>query len=359
MNATCRSTSLPHNWPDSLKMTACEYIPTSDWHWPISFKYMPEYVIGLADQCATNVCERDASGYCNVKHAVDRACVCRSIRYSSRKGSSQIFETWRDYVKWLHDLCGDLQDEGGLPEDWHHLAAPSSFDLTSWQWIVRSTTWINPEFSDSGNPDQNCASNDEKFGSILLPNLATILTTYLGRKARVQIQASWILRGLEIAIVQILANWFNAVLVQTTFGFENVTIAQLTLLWCTIPRLTWLLTALIGVQPFETINFSAAAASLLAETILQSVASFYMLVTINYDREHSLYFGGMRDANRETWASSMYFGALLGLSTFSAALVQVVRTTCGLHPFARSRRLGLLTWLKNRPSSTIVEESTA
>lgn len=117
INATCGSTSLPDKWTDILKTTEFAFISIEDWHWPMCVADMPKQVIELTDQCATDACGLDSSGYCKVKRAVDRACFCRDINYDSCGGACQIFETRIDYIKWLHDLCGNVQDWHGLPDN--------------------------------------------------------------------------------------------------------------------------------------------------------------------------------------------------------------------------------------------------
>jgi hypothetical protein len=363
MYATCGPTYLPRNWADSLKTTGFAYIPTEQWRWPKCVADMPSQVTRLTDTCATNACERDARGYCRVKRTVDRACVCRGINYDSCGGSCQFFDTRMDYVKWLHDLCGEVQDWNGLPVDWRHLAAPTSHDLVPWQWTVTSTSPSNttfPTLPDRNNVTQTCPSNDWKLGSIVLINIATALAVFFGRRSGVQHSTNWALKGISIAILQILANWFNAMLVQTTLGFEDVPIIQLMLLWCTLPRLTWLPTAIVGVQPFKAVNFSAAASSLLAEIVLQVVAFYYMLTTMGYGLEHNLYFGGMKGVVRETPATLMYYGAAVWLLTHAAAFVLLVLCIPGMDVPTESYRSDLPSSHRTQhTSSTIVEEAVA
>ncbi|KAJ6014446.1 hypothetical protein N7540_009037 [Penicillium herquei] len=83
INATCGSTSLPDDWMDALMTTKFSFIPIEDWRWPICVADMPKQVIELTDQCATDACEVDSSGYCKVRRAVDRTCFCRNISYES------------------------------------------------------------------------------------------------------------------------------------------------------------------------------------------------------------------------------------------------------------------------------------
>lgn len=320
-NATCGSSSLPEEWTDTLQTTDFDYIPLEDWRWPLCVADMPEQVTGLPDQCAAEACELDADGYCReIKPAVDRACFCVNISYDSCGGSCQVFETRIDYVKWLHNICGELEDWHGL-DDWRRLASPTSREIIPWGWTVKSS-----------NTTRQCASNGWKLGSLAIVNYVTLLVILQcqidGLRGIVHRfrPRSWFFRGFLIAACQIIANYNNAFGVQRIPGYEDVPTTQLLLLWCTTPRLlTWLPILLLGLQPFETINLSAAGSCLLAEVILQGFSSYYMLMTIQYGIEHNFYFGGgLENAERPWMARMMYHGALMWLMLIGLVLALLV-----------------------------------
>lgn len=327
MHATCGQKAVPPNWTSGLKTTEFEYIPIKDWHWPKCATDMPKQVIELIGQCATDACEIDSSGYCGVVSAVDRACFCRDISYDSCGGSCQIFETRTDYVQWLHDLCGNVQGWHGLPKDWQQLAAPTRLDMIPWRWTLKpsnDTRLASIRDSRHINATETCPSTEWKLGSFALINIATFLAPYLLRRTGMDRIAHaslwlpdpqrWVFAGVSIAALQLLATWFNVFIVQTTTGYEHVPAIQLILLWCTMPRLTTLTTLLVGVQPFEAMDPSAAAASsLIAEMILQALSLYYMIITINYGREHSFYLDYMERLENAPPAQFMYAGALLWL----------------------------------------------
>ena len=331
LNVTCGSTSLPNNWTDILKTTEFAYIPIEDWHWPRCVADMSKQVIGLPDQCATDACEIDSSSYCKVKRAIDRVCFCRDISYGSCGGSCQIFETRIDYIKWLHDLCGNVHDWHGLPDNWRQLAAPTPLDIVPWRWT------LNPSKVGSIGAKETCDSNERKLGSFALVNIAFILTLILSQKEGIPRVAHgflwhrhpwcWIFKGTLIAAFQLLANFFNALLIQNTPGYEDVPVYQLMLLWCSVPRLAWLPILLICIQPYDGMNISAAASSLFAEIILQFFSSYYMVLTVNYGWKHDFYLGGMKEAEREGLAKIMYAGALMWFVMIGPALAQLTRAT--------------------------------
>lgn len=305
INATCGSSSSPKNWTDTIQTTDFGYIPLEDWHWPKCVADMPNQVTSLPDQCAAETCELDSDGYCSeIKPEIDRACVCHNISYDSCGGSCHVFESRIDYIEWLRGMCGDVEDWHGLPDDWSRLAAPTTLDMIPWKWTVKPSDTTG-----------NRASNRWKLGSIALVNVATLLAVFfsqgdgLRRIAHRWRPRFWYSKGSLIAVSQILANYINTLLVQKTPGYEDVPVAQLMLLWCTMPRLlTWLPILLVGVQPFEAMNLSAVGSCLLAEVLLQGLSSYYLLMTVKYGIEHNFYFGGLENAERVWAARSMYHG---------------------------------------------------
>ncbi|GAD92445.1 hypothetical protein PMAA_074980 [Paecilomyces variotii No. 5] len=320
INATCGSTYLPDHWADTLQTTGFAYIAIEDWHWPMCLANMPEQAIGLPDQCMTDACELDSSGYCKVKRTVDRGCFCRDIRYHSYGSLCQVFETRIDYVKWLHDLCGNVQDWHGLPDNWRQLAKPTALDMIPWRWTLKPSNSSNSAGrNDSGyiGTMGTCASNGWKLGSFALINIATFVAALSSQRTGIcrithefliwrPQRWGWFIRGAVIAALQLLANWFNVFLVQNIPGYENVPRSQLMILWCSMPRLAWLMILLVGPQRSETMNLSAAASSFFAEMIIQFVASYYMLMTVNYGRVHDFYLGHMEGAERGGFATIIH-----------------------------------------------------
>ncbi|KIW78537.1 hypothetical protein Z517_08375 [Fonsecaea pedrosoi CBS 271.37] len=342
MNATCGPTSLPANWTDGLKTTEFAYIPIDELHWPKCVADMPKQVIELPSQCATDACRVDPDGYCQVVRAVDRACFCRDIRYASCGGSCQTFETRIDYVNWLHELCGNVQDWHGLPDNWRQLATTTRNDMIPWRWNLKPSNNSNPAsitHSGSTKVTETCATTEWKLGSLAMINTATLLAAFLGRRTRVHQIASgfrwhphlqgWFSRGVFIAALQLFANWLNAFLVQQTTGYEDVPIVRLMLLWCSMPRLTWLVTLLLDTRPLEAMHCSAARSSLFAETILQGLSSYYLVMTVNYGRAHNFYVEGMEKLDGAPPAKFMYAGAFLwhvvAIAAFVSSLVLLNR----------------------------------
>jgi hypothetical protein len=370
MHATCGKTSLPPDWADALKTTEFWYIPIDVWHWPRYLEDLSNQVVKLPEQCTTDACEVDSDGYCKIKRAIDRACFCRNISYESCGPSCQIFETRIEYVKWLSGICGDVQDWHGLPLDWPRLAAPTPSDMIPWRWSVKS---YNDSDIDNRigtipvKPVQVCASNEWKLGVVALLNLATFWVVRFGRSTQTYLSASefmrhfqssnWFLTGLSITVTQLFANWFSAILVQSTPGYEHVPIISLTLLWCAIPRLTWLPILFVGGQTFEDISIPMVVSYIFAEILLQIGSAYHMFSTISYGLEHNFYFGALEGADARGSAMMMYSGALLWLIVVVAALVQLVRFAKAMASSRNSENASLPKWQdRTRAPATIAEE---
>ena len=193
---------------------------------------MPKQVIELSNQCSTDTCELNSSGYCKVKHAVDRACFCHDISYDSCGGSCQIFETRIDYIKWLYNLCGNVQDWHGLPDNWRQLAAPTPLDMIPWRWTLKLFNDSNIAYDTrlrSIRATETCASNKWKLGSFALVNIATFFAVFLSQRTGIARGFlwyphpwCWFFKGTLIAALQLLANWFNMFLVQKPLVMSSV-----------------------------------------------------------------------------------------------------------------------------------------
>jgi hypothetical protein len=351
MNATCGPTSLPSNWTDGLKTTTYAYIPIGGRRWPAVIDSMSQKLTALTKRCATDACGLDSHGYCQITRAVDRTCFCQNISYSTCQRPCKTFETRIEYVQWLYDLCSREEGWQGLPKDWRQLAATMPFDMIPWQWSLK------PESVESS---RTCASAEWKFGSLVLINSATLLVEFLGAKtgARSYLYSSrsrsWFLTGLTITALYLCANWINAILIQSTPGYEKVPITQLVLLWCSMPRSTWLTALLIGVQSSTATPLATVAFSIFAETILQAFSAYYMITTVNYGREHSFYSQSMARLDTAPSAKFMYVGALMWVIVVIVTLVSLIQamratnvSTMDIEVDKPSKRLSIKTQTPN------------
>lgn len=376
MYATCGRSALPAGlWKDHLKTTEDHYIPVEEWTWPKCVADIPKEILTRQDQCTTDACEVESDGYCTIRRSVDKKRFCREFSYESCGGSCHAFESRMDYVLWLFHLCHDVQNWHGLPKDWYHsLARPTRAEMTPWRWNVSFSDYTGIDVPSSEKPTDQAplrTSNGWKIMSLVLVNTATFIAVCFRRRiyafkvashlVRHTVPSGWVLTGLWIAAIQLFGNLLNAVLVQSTYGYERIPIIQLMLLWCSMPRPAWLPFWILSRQPFETINLSAAASSILAEIIMQALSLSPMLATVKYGREHDFYSHGLDLADGEAAARAMYVAALMWLFVFVVALVQLLLLTRAMMNATTSGHRDLLKWRKieqSRPSN-IAEELAA
>ncbi|ORY18257.1 hypothetical protein BCR34DRAFT_362196 [Clohesyomyces aquaticus] len=349
MHATCGPTSLPQHWRDGLRMTDFAYIRTNSWDWPSCVAAIPERVTDLADQCATDACGLDSDGYCKVQRAVDRACFCRNINYGSGGGACQTLETRPDYVNWLHDLCGKVQDWQGLPNHWQHLTTPTVSEMVPWKWSLRPSKHAQ---------HPKCPGSNAMLGAFALTNAAAFLAAFILKEWKGRISRNalddrwhWVCTGMSIAAIQLLSSLLNAFLVQSTAGYQSLSIVQLMLLFCTIPRLSSISSLLLGGnEPTLSAKVpSKIASTLFAETLLQLLAACYMVMTVKYGQEHDFYHKGLNNAERGGLAGVMYEGAQLWFLVNVVVLISFV--------LAIRRVLGRTMFrLENEPQPSFAEK---
>ena len=124
-------------------------------------------------------------------------------------------------------------------------------------------------------------------------------------------------------------------------------------LWCSMPRLAWLTFLLIGLQPFDAVDFSAARASLYAELILQALSAYYMVLTVVYGFQHNFYFRSLDGVKGGQSARLMYAGALLWLVITIVSFVWQIWAT--LRTSGSDNRDKLKRQVSKRPISRIDE----
>ncbi|KAJ5062850.1 hypothetical protein J3E74DRAFT_447943 [Bipolaris maydis] len=329
MHATCGPASLPPDWREGLKTTPRDYIPTERWKWPQCFNSMPDSVMRLKNQCTTSACRVGFDGYCYVQSAVERSCFCRNISYDTCKGSCHVFDNRIDYVRWLHDLCGAEEDWHGFPEDWHRLASVSRRDAIPWAWYTESFGLSNLSTGET-NPStskQTCASSEWKQMSLLLVNLAALFTAVFGPKSASDPTTNplnsilWFPRGIAVAAFYLLANAINAMLIQSTPTYEETPMTELALLWCTIPRLTWLTIILVLASPYKRSTFSAVATAIVSEALLQALSSPTIISTVSYGIKHGFYNPNTPVLHNLPAATYMYAGALMWVVVMLLSIV--------------------------------------
>jgi hypothetical protein len=344
MMATCGLRSIPDSWTKNLRTIGDAYIVVENWSWPAVIAYTPQRTDLLVRRCATDACELDERDYCRTKRAVERACVCRYLSYSLCGRTCQDFEARISYVNWLHQACGAVHGWHGLPDDWKQLAQPSFLDMIPWHW-----PFIKPEYS-----------KPTPYSTLMLFNFLVIIVNFGCYKVDshpishgfplLSIPQHWILRGMSMIGVQVLAYWIHALIIGSTPGYEGTSDLEMILLSCSMPRLTWLLLLLIGIQPMEKVDLTTAASALWAEAVFQVLSSYHLLKTIVYGFTHNFYFGRLAEVDTGGSAQLMYFGALMWLIVVGLTVLQCMRIDSNF-----LRRWHKIDWT----SKSLEEEPTA
>jgi hypothetical protein len=142
-----------------------------------------------------------------------------------------------------------------------------------------------------------------KLGAFAAVNAAMfLLVPVLGRRDVIQKLTKgfcgrrgsrmWFLTGPVAVVLHVMSNAIAASLIKSTPGFGAVNVGQLILLWCTRPRLAWMIVALLPWQAKEAIYFSVATSTLLAEVVLQGLGAYYTGIATNYARRQKFYLSG-------------------------------------------------------------------
>ncbi|KAH7186014.1 uncharacterized protein B0J16DRAFT_320776 [Fusarium flagelliforme] len=323
IHAICGQSALPRNWDKSLMIPGLDYILMTRWERSSDIPNMPDNVTASSQECTTDVCDTDSEGYCQLVPAIDRKCMCSKVDYDLCQGACQNFESRKQYLNWLFDLCGDDRGWNGLPEDWVQLLEPRPREMIPWRWSLRP---------DNSN-DVACPSYLVMMGSLALVNLATGLAAFIGERctrrsttlAPLPTSPVWILRALVLASVQLVGYWLMVEIIHSTSGYSHVPKVQLILLFCSLPRLGWLAIAPTGLHRPESKDLTAASSALYAEVLLQIPNMYYMTMTVNYGRRHDFYFGVLPNTEVGNSAWLMYGGALMWLVVVALMAVPSIR----------------------------------
>jgi len=151
---------------------------------------------------------------------------------------------------------------------------------------------------------------------------------------------------LSIATVNTLATILSILITQSTPGFQGLPLYQLILLWCAMPRLSWLASIFTLVKRPE-IDTEAISTTLVMEWIYQVFASLTMLQAVQYGSAHGFYGGGMKNLDGHAPAKTMYVGALLWVVFGGLALL------CLVHAMVGRDILGFVAYMAGSRSPTM------
>ena len=342
-NATCHNATefpnAPSDWAQDLLLFDDNYVHQSSFGWPkclgkanFTMRSMNE----AEGNCTSTRCQLDESGNCTkTALAVDKSCFCNGLRYEEACSESCGL-TWErhDALSWMNSTCSSISGWNGLPSNWTDWRHIQENELIPWHWSLQTIDLPGnlTNITSAPNSERHCPSTKAKLGAYAAVNGAiAILVPLLGRRTVVRRltfglcghpwSRMWILTGFISIGLQVGSNVINATYVRSVPGFEKVPVGELTMLWCTRPRMAWLVVALLPLQAKEAMYFSVVSSCLAAEAILQLLGSVYMGRVTHYGRIQRFYRAGhLAHAPHGTDAQVMYAGSLLWLAVIGFAL---------------------------------------
>ncbi|OCK89295.1 uncharacterized protein K441DRAFT_681270 [Cenococcum geophilum 1.58] len=342
VNRICSGVSafpgMPDRWNDSLLLMNVSYHDQSNFTRPSCLKPNDCFQIlnSTETNCSSTRCTLDGTGNCtSTPVAVDIPCFCKPMGFD-RTCNRNCKLSWerKEYLEWMNSTCSSTQDWNGLPKNWTALLVVQEDELLPWNWQIRAT---------NSTATQHCPSTAAKLGAFAAVNIAmALLVPILGRWDVIkQItfgllgkrgSRAWLLTGPVTVGLHVASNAIGAYLIKSTRGYEAVNIWQLILLWCTRPRLAWMIVALIPWQAKDFIYFSVAASTLLAEVALQILGSICMGLASNYARKQHFYVADrLSQTPHGQDALVMYAGSLLWLIVILFAIATCAWSILGVN----------------------------
>ncbi|ORX98877.1 hypothetical protein BCR34DRAFT_142503 [Clohesyomyces aquaticus] len=320
---------------------------------------------------------------------VDKSCFCTDRLDGNGCSKCSGPRARTQYLSWLNSTCGDIKNWHGLPENWTSeipdlylmyvgdTTEPSTsnhFDSVSYGYPCKSTpasATCNSTYSTYWSPPSGtfCPTFETDVWNQNIYNAteAAVATFQYTKKT----YSPWFTTtgrydpsldaGLYLDINGLcrsvyppnekfcgsgakhsqLVLWAStkcdppvpiaALMIKHAPGFGGVNVGQLILLWCTRPRLAWMIIALIPFQASNEIYFSVASSTLVAEVLLQVLGGYYMGVATNYARRQKWYgVGRLTGTAKGRDAMVMYAGSVMWLSVIVIAIATCVWSLLGL-----------------------------
>jgi hypothetical protein len=330
-------------------------IPSSPpWFYPNAFQAWPDCVstqlgsclwnTSQLENCSATKCVMLLFGGCTTTGTlVNQDCFCTGLSYPTCAGSCITSIDRPELLTYMNNTCSSVEGWSGLPGNWTDLLNVQVSDLKPWPWIIRNNNSII-------NKMPQCPTPETNLGVFAATNVAMLLLTpILGRRTVVQKltfgllgkahSQTWLYMGPFMAGLQLVANTINAVLIKSTPGYSDVSVGNLLLLWCTRPRLAWLVIVLAPFQASEVMYLSCAATTLTAEAILQLLSAYTFGTVANFAQSQHFYNLDHRLDNVPygVEAKLMYAGSLLWLVVILFTLIAIFWSILGVN-----KQIGLL-----------------
>ncbi|KAK3361471.1 hypothetical protein B0T24DRAFT_724670 [Lasiosphaeria ovina] len=268
-------------------------------------------------------CVLNATGqYCSGNRTlVSYAQFCANISYPATCAGFCTGSYGRhDWLWFINSTCGAVPGWAGLAAGWADLLEVQLADVKPWGDIAIS--------HGLGGPAETCPTAEANIAVFAAANIAMLLfTPILGRRKVVEWltfgwlgephRRSWMYMGPAMALLQLLANTANALIIRAVPGYGGADTKTLVMLWTTRPRMAWLAILLVPYQREDAMYFSCAATSLSVEVILQLISSYTFGTVANHARWQGFYNTDSSDRlGRVAFGRAvqmMYGGALLWL----------------------------------------------
>ncbi|KAH0565894.1 hypothetical protein GP486_000697, partial [Trichoglossum hirsutum] len=337
---------MPIGWKDSLVLMNSTFRYLSNFTWPSCLNPTNcfQNLNGTLTNCSSIRCSLDGVNNCtSTPTAVDLPCFCKPVSFGKTcNNNCKLSWERRGYLEWMNSTCTPVRGWGGLPSNWASLLAVQESELLPWSWQIRAVNNSQNGTNALARP-QHCPSTGAKLAAFAAVNIAmAILVPVLGRRDVMKKltlslfgrrgSRAWLLTGPITVGLHVASNAVGAYLIKSSKGYESVDIGQLVLLWCTRPRLAWMVVALIPWRAKDSIYFSVAASTLLAEIVLQVIGSIYMGIASNYARKQKFYIAGrLSNTPHGRDALVMYAGSLLWLVAIIFAIVACLWSILGVN----------------------------
>ncbi|OAP58992.1 hypothetical protein AYL99_06289 [Fonsecaea erecta] len=352
LNKTCHGipdfVGLPNNWEDGLMVMNASYQDQQNFSWPscLNAHSCFDVLSGTQQKCSMSLCDLDPSGgNCSSTTVGFKAsCFCRPVTYETTCTENCKLSWEREgYLRWMNSTCSPVAGWDGLPRNWTKLLYVQNDELLPWSWRIQIAPDKSFNTTSTGSdPPQECPSTVSSLVAFAAVNAAmALLVPIFGRRDVMKKltfrqcghrgSRMWLLTGPAAVILHVASNVVGAYIIKSTPGYGGVNVGELVLLWCTRPRISWMIIALIPWQAEDAIYFSVASSTLLAEVILQLLGAYYMGVATNYARVQKFYtVGRLQHASRGKDAAVMYAGSIMWLSVMFIAVATCLWSMLGI-----------------------------
>lgn len=275
----------------------------------------------------------------------ENACYCNTFTAHECPGLCLAGHESNDYLSYVLPACEEVRKnntgtlkyaDGSLISttltnwtsvwaDYNNLSSTAYLRLLPWSWGIYA------DLGEIANVTANLARNGRDTSLEHCPTVITALAPFAVVNAVVLVVSLfickiggdrgrkggkwWPVSALLAVAINMLSNVINALLIRRTAGYNHVPLGSLILLWCTRPRLAWLVVLSVWTAKLHSKDWTSrvqtAVTALLAEIMLQVTAAFYFGLTMQHAIVNTFFRARHLDYTPHgTDALIMYSGAL-------------------------------------------------